>query len=178
MCMRVELNQQKNGLPALCLPIDEVERGVEDLFVHGLHALLGQRAGVLDRLLADSAEARVFGRIVRVARLAPEHAARAEPGAERGVLRIVRMLRLILGIEMVEVAEELVEPVHRRQELVAVAEVVLAKLAGGVALRLEQFGERRIFLGKTFLRAGQSDFQQTGAERRLTGDERRASRRA
>ena len=58
-----------------------------------------------------------------------------------GVLRIVGVLRLLLGIEVVEVAEELVEAVHRRQELVAVAEVVLAELAGGVALRLEQLGD-------------------------------------
>jgi hypothetical protein len=34
---------------------------------------------------------------------------------------------------VVEVAEELVEAVDRRQELVAVAEVVLAELAAGVA---------------------------------------------
>ena len=50
--------------------------------------------------------------------------------------RIVALLRLLLGVEVVEVAEELVEAVHRRQELVAVAEVVLAELARGVSLRL------------------------------------------
>ena len=51
-----------------------------------------------------------------------------------GILRIVEVLRLLLGVEVVEVAEELVEAVHRRQVLVAVALVVLAELAGGVAL--------------------------------------------
>ena len=55
--------------------------------------------------------------------------------AERGVLRIVLVLRLLLGIQMVEIAEELVEAVHRRQELVLVAEMVLAELPGGIALR-------------------------------------------
>ena len=42
------------------------------------------------------------------------------------------------GVEVVQVAEELVEAVQRRQELVQVAEVVLAELPGGVALRLER----------------------------------------
>ena len=55
------------------------------------------------------------------------------------------MLRLLLGVEVVQVAEELVEPVHGRQELVAVAEVVLAELAGRVAERLEQLRDGRIF---------------------------------
>jgi hypothetical protein len=48
------------------------------------------------------------------------------------------MLRLLLGVQVVEVAEELVEAVVGRQVLVAVAEVVLAELAGHVAVRLEQ----------------------------------------
>ena len=42
---------------------------------------------------------------------------------------------------MVQVAEELVEAVQRRQEFVQVAEVVLAELPGGVALRLERGGD-------------------------------------
>ena len=147
----------------------------EELLVHGLHALAGQRAGVLDRLLADAAEARVLRRIVLVGRLALQHAARAELGPELGVLRVVGVLRLLLGIEVVEVAEELVEAVNRRQELVAVAEVVLAELAGRVALRLEQLGERRVLLGQSFLGARQADLEQAGAEAGLPGDERGAS---
>ena len=43
-----------------------------------VHALAGERAGVLDRLLADAAETRVIGRIVLVGRLAFEHPAGAE----------------------------------------------------------------------------------------------------
>ena len=116
----------------------------EELLVHRLHALARQRTGVLDGLLADPAEARILRRIVAIGRLALQHAARAELGAELGVLRIVGVLRLLLGVEVVEVAEELVEAVHGRQELVAVAEMVLAELAGGVALRLEQLGEGRV----------------------------------
>ena len=65
---------------------------------------------------------------------------------ELGVARVVPLLGLLLGVEVVEVAEELVEAVDRRQELVLVAEVVLAELAGRVAVRLEQLGDRRVLL--------------------------------
>ncbi len=54
------------------------------------------------------------------------------------------MLGLLLGVEVVQVAEELVEAVHGRQELVEVAEMVLAELPGRVAERLEQLGDRRV----------------------------------
>ena len=62
---------------------------VRDVVVDRLHPLPGQRAGVLDRLLADLAEPRVHGRVVRVRGLAVQHAARAVLRAERRVLRVV-----------------------------------------------------------------------------------------
>jgi len=66
---------------------------------------------------------------------------------------------ILLGIEVVEVAEELVEAVHGRQELVAVAKMVLAELAGGIALRLEQLGERRVLVGSPSLAPGRPTFR-------------------
>ena len=57
----------------------------------------------------------------------------------RGPTRVQQFLRIagVRGIfhrvEVIEVAEELIEAVHRRQELVEVAKVVLAELARGVA---------------------------------------------
>ena len=57
---------------------------------------------------------------------------------------VVGVLGLFLGVEVVQVPEELVEPVHRRQVLVAVAEVVLAELAGGVPERLQELGDGRV----------------------------------
>jgi hypothetical protein len=65
---------------------------------------------------------------------------------EGGTLGIVRVFGLVLCVQVVEVAEELVEAVNRRQEFVAVAEMVLAELSGRVALRLKQLGERRVFI--------------------------------
>ncbi len=109
-----------------------------------LHALPGERAGVLDGLLADAAPARLLGRVVAVGRLAAQYAAWIERLPERGVARVGALLRRFLGVEVVEIAEELVEAVNRRKELVLVAEMVLAELAGGVAERLEELGQRRI----------------------------------
>ena len=74
------------------------------------------------------------------------------------------MLRLILGIQVIEIAEELVEAVHRRQEFVAVAEMVLAELAGRIALRLEQVGDRRILLRQPLFRGWQPDLQESGPQ--------------
>ena len=105
-------------LAGLVLPLDEVLGGGDELVVAGLHPLLGERAGVLDLLLADPAPARLYGRVVLVGRPGMDHAARAEVLLElREILlgRIVVHLRLFLGIEVIEVAEELVEAVIGRQ---------------------------------------------------------------
>ena len=63
-----------------CWRSDEVARRAStNSSSHGLHPLLGQRAGVLDPLLADPAPARVLGGVVLVGRPAVQHAARPEP---------------------------------------------------------------------------------------------------
>jgi hypothetical protein len=93
----------------------------EELLVHRLHALFVMRARVLDRLPRPCR------------RLATQHAARARTSPELGILRIIRILRFLFRVEVIEVAEELVEAVHRRQMFVAIAEVVLAELARRVA---------------------------------------------
>ena len=76
-----------------------------------------------------------------VARMTP---ARTETLSEFRVLRIVGVFRLFLGVQVIEVAEELVEAVFGGQEFVLVAEMVLAKLPGIIAERLEKFGNARI----------------------------------
>ena len=71
--------------------------------------------------------------------------ARPELLLELGILRVVGVLRFLLGIQVIEVSKELVEAVCRRKELVAVAEVVLAKLAGHVTKRFQNVGDGWIF---------------------------------
>ena len=174
MCIRVELNQTKNGfLSLLARSMKSSEASRNSSSTVSMRFLV---SGPVSShfCLPHGAEARVVaGRLGR-GRDALQHAARTEIGAEvriLGGLRVVGVLRLFLGVEVIEVAEELVEAVHGRQELVAVAEMVLAELAGHIALRLEQFGERRVLVRQAFLRRRQPDLQQAGADRALAGDE-------
>ena len=165
-CMAVVLYQRKNGLPVLVRLVDEAQRVLGHLVVDGLHPLLRQRPGVLDLLPALAVGPAV------------QNAPRAEALLERRVLRVVRVLGLLLGVEVVEVAEELVEAVHGRQELVLVAEMVLAELAGRVAERLEQLGDGRVFRLQPDVGAGHPHLGQPGADRVLAGDEGGAARGA
>jgi len=105
---------------------DEIYCGVAEFAVTGFHPLLGERAGVLDALGAVAVGPGV------------QHAAGPELLAELGILWVVRQFGFLFGVEVIQVAEELVEAVHRGQVLVAVAEVVLSELASGVALRFER----------------------------------------
>ena len=88
-----------------------------------------------------------------------------------GILGIVGQFGFFFGVEVIEVAEELVEAVNGRQKLVAVAQMVLAELAGGVALRLQHFGDRRVFRLQPDGSAGHPDLGEAGANRVLPGDE-------
>src|SRR4051812_35342374 len=120
------------------LATDEVFSSSDEFVVARFHALLRQWSGVLDALLADPTPTRLLRRIVLLGGPAVQHAARTEALAEvRKVLgrRVIGQLRLLLGIEVIQVAKELVEAMDRWQELIAVPEVVLTKLAGGIAER-------------------------------------------
>ena len=156
MCMRVEFHQRKNGLPSLCALSMKSERACRvSRSSHRLHALA------------------VSGPVSSI--LPPAKLWMTPRGPNRflnsGILRVVGMLGLLFGVQVIEVAEELVEAVDGRQMLVAVAEMVLAELAGLVAVRLQQLGDGRVLLHQPFVRAGQADLGQAGADRRLAGDE-------
>ena len=125
----------EEGLPR-CHGITDEALGLDyELFVAVLHPLLGQRPGIFDPLGAisigpavqDTTGAKVLLKVRKVFRVG-----------------IIPLLRFFLGIEVIQVAEELIEAVHRRQMLILVAEVVLAELAGAVAEGLEQAGDGRI----------------------------------
>src|SRR4029079_3707471 len=90
----------------------------------------------------------------------------------------IRLLGLLLRVQVIEVAEELVEAMGRRQVLVEVAEMVLAELAGCVPERLEERGDRRVLRLQAHVGAGHPDLAQAGAKDALAGDERRPACRA
>src|SRR5262249_34267869 len=102
------------------------------------------------------AERRIHGLVVLIRRLALQHAARPEFLPKSRILGVVWVFRLLLGIQVIEVPEELVEAMDRRQMLVAVTQVVLAELARGVAQGLHDVGDTRIFRPQPQLRAGQT----------------------
>jgi hypothetical protein len=79
---------------------------------------------------------------------------------------------------VIEIAEELIEAVVGRQHVVEIAEMVLAELAGRVALVLEAGRDGDELLAHPRWRAGNADFRQAGSINALPGDERGAARRA
>ena len=100
------------------LSSDVVDGGVGDLVVDGLHPLSVEWPGVLDGLLAG----RTVLRVVWFARnLIGGFALQDSPRVCKFVqqrelvfVRIVELFGFLFGVEMVQIAEELVEPVHRR----------------------------------------------------------------
>ncbi len=139
-CMRVGFSHRKNGLFVGARLVEELEGVRQDLVIDRLHPLGTERAGVLDLLLSDLAPARLHGRVVHVGGPGVEHVARAD--RVLGRRRVVRVAGVFHRVEVVEVAEELVEAVDGRQELVEVAQVVLAELTGGVAHGLQRRRDR------------------------------------
>ena len=105
-----------------------------------------------------------------------EYAAWPELLLELGVFRIVRIFRVFLGIQMVQIAEELIESMNGRQKSVLVAKMVLPELAGCVSERFEQLGDSRVFSLKTDRRARQPNFGEASAEHALPGDKGCSSR--
>jgi hypothetical protein len=90
---------------------------------------------------------------------------------ELWILWVLRVFRLLFGIQMIEIAVKQVEPVQRGEELIAIAEMILANLRRGVSMELQQLGDGRVCILQSLFRARQADFQQTRAERMLAGYE-------
>jgi len=157
-----EVHPGEERLTGLVLLLDERCRPGGHVVIDGLHALLGERAGVLDTPVGP----------------AVDHTLRSELLPELGILRIVRQLRLLFGVQVIEVAVELVEAVHGRQHLGPVAQVVLSKLTRGIAVRLEQPGDRGVFLLHAEIGPGHSHLAEARPEDALAHDEGRTTSRA
>ena len=125
----------------LLLPsLDEVDRRREGLVIDGFHTLAGQRAGIFDFCVPSShrSDDRITPRGPKVSRTCGRHPYQ--------VGRVVLVFRLFLGVQVIEVAEELIKPVVRGQMLVKVTKVVLAELSCRVALLFEQRGDGDVLL--------------------------------
>ena len=105
-----------------------------------------------------------------------DHVARADLVLELG--RVVGMGGIFHRIQVIEVAEELIEAVDGRQELVEVAQVVLAELARGIAHRFEDRRDGRRLRGMPIGRTRLADGRHSRADRQLPGDEVGTSGRA
>ena len=187
---RTDVNRRRvvpdeEWLIALADLVQVFQRFVGHLPVDGLHALARQRADVLDLLLADATPFGLLRRVLHVRRPGMEHAARRIHLGEFGggigrtqlridLPRIVELFRLLFRVQVVEVAIPFVEPVHGGQELIAVAQVVLTELSCRVALRLEDFGERRIGFLNPALGARNADGCHARADGELPHNECRA----
>src|SRR5262245_60967912 len=161
--MRVPFHQQKKRLFGLRLTPNEIDCRIAGFVVDGFHALFGKRSGVLDSLLPNLSEARVDGLILLIGGHTFEHPAWAEFSLERRIFGIVGPLGLFFGIQMIKVAEELIQPMHRRQELVAVAEMVLAELTGGIAERLQSLRDGDVLGEERQRRRWDADFRYCGS---------------
>jgi hypothetical protein len=91
-------------------PIDEIQSRLEELRIHRLHAPLIQRARVLDSTVGVGVDD-TPGAI-------PLRERPSVAGHQIG--RVIRMLRLFLGIQVIQVAVELVEAMVCGQVLVKV----------------------------------------------------------
>jgi hypothetical protein len=88
------------------------------------------------------------------------------------------MGRVFHRVEMIEIAEELVEAVNGRQELIEITEMVLAELSCGVAHGLQHRGNSGRSSGQADGRASLANRGHAGAYRKFTRDEVRSASRA
>src|ERR1700722_17376440 len=137
-----------------------------------------QRTFVLNDLLAYPSPTRISRRVIHTGRRGGDNIARTEALPEVGHFRIVVLVRLFHGIEVVEDSVELVEPVYGRQIFVAVAQMIFANLRGRVTFGLKQFRNRRIPILDALFRAWQTYHQETSSKRNLPQDECGSSSRA
>ena len=130
-----------------------------DLFVERLHALLGQGAGVRDRLLRPCC----VGHAV-------EHATVSEPLLEFRILGIVRQLGLFLGVQA---TSRLPKNSSKRRTVgrnSSRSPRGAAELAGGVAKWFEHFSDGRVFLCRLTVAPGTPTLVSARADRVLAGD--------
>ncbi len=156
--------------------VNELQCDVTDFVVHGFHPLGKECACVFDFLFADLSPARHLGGVILISGPAMDHVARADDVQQ--LLWIAWVRGVFHRIEVIEVDEELIEAMHGRQVFIEIAEVVFAKLAGGLIEILKRACHRASRSGHPDFGSRLADGGQAGADGQLAGDEGCAPRRA
>jgi len=143
--------------------IDKTKRSFGYFFINGFHAFLGEGARVLDLLPSLTVRQTVH------------HASGAEPLLEFRIFWIIGIFRLFFSIQVVEVTEELIETMHRRQILILIPKMVFTKLAGSIPQRFQQFRDGRVFIGHTNISTWHPHLGKPCTYRVLAGDKSRSS---
>jgi hypothetical protein len=171
---RVHPNEER--LVRLFCAVDKIDDRVADDLVESLHVVLDawhrvrrQRAFIDDALLADLAPSRLHSRIVGGGGVAVDQIARPDAILQFGRVGVPE--GVLHRIQMIKVAEELIEPVYGRQVFVQVAEMVLAELTRRVAHRPHYRGDGRRGIGHTDVGTGLANRGQTRTDRQLAGNE-------
>src|ERR1700730_12434655 len=118
----------------------------KQFFFRSFHALTCEWSGVLDGLFAHTAEAWIFCWVILIAGFAVQQAARTKLCIEFRSFRIVRIFRLLFGIEVIEIAIKLIEAMYCRQVFIAIAKMILADLRGGITASFEQLCNGWVFV--------------------------------
>jgi hypothetical protein len=94
-----EAYPHEKRLVGLDLAVHEIRRSRRNVVVNRFHALSRQRSRIFDTAIGEGMN----------------NASRPEAPAEGRVFRIVRLLGIFLGVQVIEIAVELVEAVIRRR---------------------------------------------------------------
>ena len=157
------IHPDEEWLSRLDLFAHESDRPVRRLVVNRLHALDVERPAVLD--LAAGVGVDDAAHVIDLEK-------------SRVVFRPIRHLRLLLGVQVIEIPVELVEAVVGGKIFVTVTEMVLSELPGGITKRLERLRDGDVPLLKTNRRSGSTNFRKPCTDWRLPGNERGAARGA
>src|SRR6185503_15815701 len=151
------------------------------LIITSFHPLLCERSSILDFLFADTTIPLIDRGIIGVGGPAMENAARCEFFVEFGEIffgRPIWEFRFLFGIQVIEIAEEFMKPVNRRQVFVSISQMIFAELSSGVSQRLQKFRYGCILAFDTNSRPRNADFGETGSKAALSRNERRSTCRA
>jgi len=126
----------EEGFSRFVLTLDPIFSSGDEFIIAGLHPFRGEGAGVFDFLFPHLAPTRLLRRVVFLRGPTVQNTARTEFLAESWVLRVIDVLRLFFAIEVIQVAEKLIEAMNGWQILVEITKMILTELASRIAERL------------------------------------------